>query len=142
MGLWDSLLGHVRSEANPPDVIRIPSEQVEGGYDPAPFRVQSDYLRLWASDMLLRYDRIGPWEVTPGVQSLVVLTFGDQRQELPGLVGPAKIAHVEAKGRSGVRTERQVLTQSCSHSGAAWCRSRRRCSSCPARTRSAPSWTS
>ncbi len=111
MNLWESLLGHVRSVANPPEVIRIPSGQVEGGYEPLPFRVQGDYLRLWASDMLLRYDRVGPWEVTPGVQSLVVLTFGDQRQELPGLVGPAKIARVEARGRAGVRTERQVLTQ-------------------------------
>ena len=111
MGLWDRLLGHIRSVSNPPMVIRIPSDQVAGGYEPRPFRVQDDYLRLWASDMLLRYDRIGPWSVTPGVQSLVVLTFGDQRQEVPGLVGPAKIARVEAKGRSGVRTERQVLTQ-------------------------------
>jgi hypothetical protein len=111
MGLSDLLRTHFNAVAEPPQIIHLQSSQVDGGYDVEPYRVGEDYLRLWASDMLLRHDRVGLWEVTPGVQSLVVLRFGDQRQEVPGIVGPGKIARVEAKGRQGVRTERQILTQ-------------------------------
>ena len=113
MGVLDRIRGLIKSKSNPPIVHWLHPGNAQG----EPFVVGQHYLRLWASDMYLEYDRIGPWGVCPGVQSLVVLTFGDQRLEVPGFIGPGKIAQTQAGGRDAIRVERQVLTQQLPYRG-------------------------
>lgn len=113
MGFLDAIGGFIKAKSSPPRI-----EWLYGAPGQSrPFVVGEHYLRLWASDLYLEYDRIGPWGVCPGVQTLVVLRFGDQQVEIPGFIGPGKIALTEAKGRSAIRTERQVMTQALPYRG-------------------------
>jgi hypothetical protein len=96
MSLFDTLKGWVQRDALRYLYVPFDAERVDGASpDSEPLVAERDYFRLWLAEMCLTQDR--QWFQTwyPTVHSVVRLTYGTTKVDLPHIAGPLELPSLQ-----------------------------------------------